>query len=127
MEVDALEFDRIYQRAKTEEDPGERLELYLQACFMYRGEFLADYPGIVWIGYESKRYRQEFHDAVAQAATLLKEREEWRRLEKLGKFAAVAAPFSDWEVLTMEAYMETGRFGEARKLYEDTADYYQME
>ena len=127
VEVDALEFDRIYQRAKTEEDPGERLELYLQACFMYRGEFLADYPGIVWIGYESKRYRQEFHDAVAQAATLLKEREEWRRLEKLGKFAAVAAPFSDWEVLTMEAYMETGRFGEARKLYEDTADYYQME
>ena len=50
VEVDALEFDRIYQRAKTEEDPGERLELYLQACFMYRGEFLADYPGIVWIG-----------------------------------------------------------------------------
>ncbi len=127
LEVDAVEFDRIYQKAKAAKDEAERLELYLQACFMYRGEFLADCAGVVWIGCEAKRYRKEFHDAVAQSAILLKKREEWLRLEKLGKFAAVAAPFSDWEMLIMEALIETGRFDEARRLYEETADYYQRE
>lgn len=127
VEVDAIEFDRIYQRAKEAEDSGEKLDLYLQACYMYQGEFLADCAGVVWIGYESKRYRMIFQDIVCQAAMLLREREEWMRLEKLGRFAALAAPFSDWEELIMEAYMETGRFDDARRLYEETADYYQRE
>lgn len=127
VEVDALEFDRIYQRAKEAEDNGEKLDLYLQACYMYQGEFLSDCAGVVWIGYESKRYRMMFQDIVCQAAMLLREREEWIRLEKLGRFAALAAPFSDWEELIMEAYMETGRFDDARRLYEETADYYQRE
>lgn len=127
VEVDAIEFDRIYQRAKEAEDSGEKLDLYLQACYMYQGEFLADCAGVVWIGYESKRYRMMFQDIVCQAAMLLREREEWMRLEKLGRFAALAAPFSDWEELIMEAFMETGRFDDARRLYEETADYYQRE
>lgn len=101
--------------------------MYLQACYMYQGEFLADCVGVVWIGYESKRYRKAFQDIVSQAAILLRERGEWLRLEKLGKFAAMASPFSDWEELIMEAYMETGRFDDARRLYEETADYYQRE
>lgn len=127
VEVDAIEFNRIYQKAEETEDPGERLEMYLHACYMYQGEFLADCAGVAWIGYESKRYRKIFQDIVNQAAILLREREEWKRLEKLGKFAALAAPFSDWEELIMEAYMETGRFDDARILYEETADYYQRE
>lgn len=102
VEIDAIEFDRIYQRAKEAEDSGEKLDLYLQACYMYQGEFLADCAGVVWIGYESKRYRMIFQDIVCQAAMLLREREEWMRLEKLGRFAALAAPFSDWEELIME-------------------------
>lgn len=125
--VDAVEFKKLCQRAKQTQEESERLELYLQACYMYQGEFLSDCAGVIWIGYESKYYRQEFQDAVSQAAVLLKKREEWIRLEKLGKFAAAAAPFSDWEVLTMEAYVETGRYEEARKFYEETADYYQRE
>lgn len=127
VEIDAIEFDRIYQEAKETEDAGERLEMYLQACYMYQGEFLADCVGVVWIGYESKRYRKAFQDIVSQAAILLRERGEWLRLEKLGKFAAMASPFSDWEELIMEGYMETGRFDDARRLYEETADYYQRE
>lgn len=127
VEVDAIEFDKIYQRARETEDEAEKLDLYLQACYMYRGEFLADYVGVSWIGYESKGYRQKYHDAVTQASVLLRDRQDWRRLEKLGKLAAAAAPFSDWEELTMEAYMESGRFDEARKFYEETVDYYQAE
>lgn len=127
IEIDAIEFDRIYQSAKESKDKDEKLELYLQACYLYRGEFLSDSVGVVWIGYESKRYRQEFYEVVSEAAGLLREREEWMRLEKLGRYAAVAAPFCDWEELIMEAYMKKGRFEEARKLYEETADYYQRE
>ena len=45
-------------------------------------------------------------------------------MEELGIYAAKVDPLADWEPVTMEALVSMGRYEEARRLYEDTVDYY---
>ncbi|MCI8465909.1 MAG: hypothetical protein HFI63_08645 [Lachnospiraceae bacterium] len=124
---DAAVFDEQYRKAKACEDEEERLRLYLEACYQYKGEFLSTYTAVLWAGAEARRYRRQFCECVENAAALLRKKEDWIRLEEFGRYVMETAPFSNWETLVMEALMERGRYEEARKLYADTVDYYLRE
>lgn len=121
---DAAVFDGLCRQAEECEEEEERLTIYLDACYLYKGEFLSTCAAVLWAGAEARRYRKQFCKCVENAASILRKKGDWMRLEKLGRYVTEAAPFSDWESLTMEALVECGKYGEARKLYADTVDSY---
>lgn len=127
VEEDAAVFDKLYQRAKACADEDEKLELYLEACDTYKGEFLPMHAAVLWAGAEARRYRRLFCECVEEAAAVIRKKEDWFRLEELGRYVTEIVPYSNWETLTMEALVESGRHEEARQFYADTADNYLKE
>ena len=121
---DAAEFDALYHRAEETEDRDEKLALYLDACHWYTGEFLPMQAGVIWAAQEARRYREAFCDCMEKAAALLRQNQDYFQMEELGVYAAKVDPLADWEPVTMEALASMGRYEEARKLYENTVDYY---
>ena len=127
VEEDAAVFDGLYLQAEQEPDPDRKLEIYLKACHCYTGEFLENQTAVVWVAQEAMRYRKLFCACAEQAVLLLRERQDYLRMEKLGLYAANINPLADWESVTMEALLALGRTDEAIRLYEDTAELYFQE
>ena len=124
---DAEEFEQRFRQAEAEEDPEKKLGLYLEACHLYTGEFLAQQTATVWIAHEAKRYRAMFCACVERAAALMRESQDFLQMEELGIYAAAISPLSDWETVTMEALVAMGRYEDARRLYDDTVGFYFQE
>lgn len=127
VEEDAAKFDLLYREACEEADRSRRVELYLEACYLYAGEFLPTQAMIPWAAQEARRYRKEFCVCVEKATELLRETEDFLRMEELGIYAARIEPLSDWETVTMEALVSMGNYEEAQQLYNDTARLYMEE
>lgn len=121
---DAAEFSRFYREAEATEDRDEKLALYLEAAHWYDGEFLPNQAAVIWAAQEARRLKGIFCDCMEKAADLLRENQDYFQLEELGTRAAKIDPLADWETLTMEALVSLGRYEEARKLYDDTVQYY---
>ena len=121
---DAAEFERLYKEAEAAEDKDEKLALYMDAAHWYSGEFLPNKTAVIWAAQEARRLKGMFCACVEKAAVLLRENTNYFQLEELGTLAAGVDPLSDWESLTMEALVSLGRFDDARKLYDDTVQFY---
>lgn len=124
---DAMEFERLYQEAEQTKDPDKRLELYLEACHCYSGEFLPAKTGVIWVAQEARRFHGIFCACMEQAVNLLRDRQDYFQMKELGIYASRTSPLADWEVVTMEALVALGYYEDARKLYEDTVAYYFQE
>lgn len=121
---DAREFERLFREAEAEKDPERQLERYLDTCYHYVGEFLPAHAGVLWAAQEAKRYHGIFCTSVERTVRLLRERQDFQEMEKLGIYASKICPLSDWETVTMEALVSLGRHEDARRLYDDTVDLY---
>ena len=121
---DAAEFERLFNEAEATEDQAERLGLYLDAVNWYNGEFLPSKTSVIWVSQEARRLKGMFCRCVENAAEILRAQQDFFQLEELGTLASGIDPLSDWETLTMEALVSLGRFEEARKLYDDTVQFY---
>jgi len=123
----AAEMERIYKEAEKTDHFEGKLNLYLDACHCYCGEFLPAQIGVIWVAQEAKRYRGLFCSSVEKAAAMLRNSQDYMRMEELGFYASRISPLSDWETVAMEALVSMGRYDEARKLYDDTVDFYFQE
>ena len=112
---------------KASEIENRKLELYMKAFYLYKGEFLAPYTGETWIAQEGRRYHEMFVKCVNEAAGILRRKKSFKELEKFGTYAVKADPFNEWETLVMEAMVETRRYDEASKYYSEVVDYYLKE
>lgn len=121
---DVREFKKLAERARKEKDPEQKIRLYLQACSCYKGEFLPNQAGVIWVAQESRHCRSLFCECVEEAARLMREREEFKAMESLGVYATNVDPLADWETVIMESYVSRGMFEDARKLYDETVQYY---
>lgn len=124
---DARQFEEMVRRASETMDPNEKADLYQEACFLYRGEFLPDQTRNVWVMQEERRYYDMFCRSMEQAIEYHRAHGNYMAIEKLGRYATKVHPLSDWETVTMEALLGLNRFDEASELYEKTADYYLAE
>ena len=126
-------FQKKYEQAQaldgqnSENAQEECLQLYLDACAMYKGEFLAAYAGETWVAEEAKKYHHMYNQCVEGASEILRRKKDWKEMEKLGRAAAYIDPFVDWEILTMEAMVEQKHFDEASEFYSEVVDYYLKE
>ena len=121
---DATEFDSLYSQAEAAENMDEKLALYMDACHWYGGEFLPAQTAIIWAARESRRYRERFCDCVEKAVQMLRANQDFFQMEELGTYASKIDPLADWETVTMEALASMGRYDDARKLYDETVQYY---
>ena len=121
---DAQEFEQACQKAEAEQDPAVQMQLYLDACYHYTGEFLPAHAGVLWVAQEARRYQKLFCTCVNRAVRLLRAEQRFHQMEELGIYAARICPLSDWEVVTMEALVSMGRHEDARRFYDDTVDIY---
>lgn len=124
---DAAEMERLYQEMKEEHDPERRLKLCVDACHCYQGEFLGNQSGSVWAAKEARRYRELFCACMEEAITLLREQKDYIRMEKLGIYATKLYPMANWETVTMEALVSSGRDRDAERFYNDTVSLYLQE
>lgn len=122
-------FEEKYHQAEQlqDDDKQQKLQLYLEACYLYKGDFLHNYSGETWVAQEARHYREIFGECVNNAAVIIKENKDWKLLEELGRFASRVEPLNNWEVLTMESLVETGRNDEAADFYSKVEDYYLKE
>ncbi len=121
---DASLFRETFEEAENAENRDEKLALYLEAFYCYGGEFLPSQTAVIWAAQEARKLKGLFCECVEKAAQLLRENQDFFQLEELGLRAAKIDPLSDWEELTMEALAALGRYDEARKLYDDTVQFY---
>ena len=121
---DVTEFENCYRQALQAEDPDEQTALYQDAVHRYSGEFLPTQTAVIWAAQEARRLKGIFCLCVERAAERLREHQDYFQLEELGTLASRIDPLADWETLTMEALVSLGRYDEARKLYDDTAQFY---
>ena len=124
VEEDARRFEELAARAAETSDRSEAIQLYMDAIHLYVGDFLESGTSNPWIAKESYRYRKLFTKTVTETADLLRLTGQYLVMEDLGKFAAKVHPFSDWETLTMEAYVAEGKAEEANALFEKTVELY---
>jgi len=121
---DAEEFEKCYREAEACKDLDERLAFYMDAVHWYSGEFLPMQTAVIWAAREARRYREIFCECVERATELLRVGQDFFQMEELGTFASKIDPLADWESITMEALSSLGRYEDARKLYDDTVEYY---
>ena len=121
---DAQEFEKRVLEADSAEDRDEKLALYLDAAHWYTGEFLPSQTATIWVAQEARRLKELFCRCTEEAAEMLRENQDYFQLEELGTLAAGIDPLADWETLTMEALVSLGRYEEARKLYDETVQFY---
>ncbi|MDO4852035.1 MAG: bacterial transcriptional activator domain-containing protein [Clostridia bacterium] len=124
VEEDAAHFEALYRRAEASNDLDERLALYVDACYAYGGEFLPMQTAVVWAAREARRYKELFCECMERATELLRVHQDFFQMEALGNYASTIDPLADWETVTMEALASLGRGEEARKLYDETVQYY---
>lgn len=121
---DARQFEEQVNRARQTEDRKERIRMYEAAVYDYRGEFLPDQTGHIWVMQEERRYRQLFTDCMDELIAYYKEVSDYRSMEKLGRFASRILPLADWETVTMDALLGMKHYDEARDFYEETVELY---
>lgn len=94
---DAAVFDELCKQLSSckdkREKEEERLAICLEACYLYKGEFLSTYTAVLWAGAEARRYRKLFCECVEMASSILRKKEDWLRLEELGRYVVEIAPF----------------------------------
>ena len=124
VEEDAERFEELYMLGKEIEDKDERLRLLTEACHRYTGEFLGMFAGVLWTAVEARRYRAMFYRCVEEIVYLLRDKQDFIQMEKIGRYAAKTTPFSDWESVVIEALIGMGKYEEADKYYADTVQMY---
>ena len=93
--VDAEEFDVLLAAANSVADMDERLELLLQVAMEYKGEFLPNASGELWVMPLARKYRTAFLDSAFVALELLGERGRFKEAEALSEKALRTDPFNE--------------------------------
>ena len=124
---DSAEFEEAFDKAMECEDVEQKIELLTDACYMYSGRFLAGNESSVWSAQEAERYREIFSDCVTELTDILKEAHKYKQLLDVSTFASKVDPFSEWEILTLEALGRLGKFDRTESFYRKTVDMYVKE
>jgi len=117
-EVDTEEFEALYKKAGMEIEEEARLELLLQAAELYRGDFLPNSAGDMWVMPLARWYRSMYLGCAHDALELLDKRGRSAEAEELCVKALRVDPFD--EILLghhIRALLAQGKNAEALDAY----------
>lgn len=124
---DTREFDDAYDIAMETEDDAQREAALTTACYKYKGRFLYGNDSAVWIVREGERFREQFADCVNELVAILREDHKYKLMYDIGLYATKVDPFSEWEIVTLEALSGLGKFDKTETFYRQTVDAYTAE
>jgi len=93
--VDIEEFENFYKKAQAETDDELRLELLLEASDIYKGDFLPNSVGELWVLPPSRWYRSMYISCTLDAIDLLAKQKRFVEVEKLCAKALQIDPFEE--------------------------------
>jgi len=116
--VDAEEFEALCTRAGTNVGEDERLDLLLEATAIYRGDFLPNSTGELWVMPLARWYRSMYINSAHEAMELLNEKGRSVEAEELCTKALRIDPF-DEKMLAhhLNSLMDQGKNLEALEEY----------
>lgn len=124
---DASQFEEAFDEAMATKDQILKAERLEDACYLYAGRFLAGNESSVWSVQEAERYREIFTDCVTELTDLLRDSHQFKKMYDIGVYATKVDPFSEWEIVTLEALSGLGRFDQTENFYHKTVDAYTKE
>ena len=124
---DAAEFETAFDDAMNCEDNEQKIDMLTNACYMYAGRFLAGNESSVWSAQEAERYREIFSDCMIELTDMLRDAHKYKQLLDVSTYASKVDPFSEWEILTLEALGRLGKFDKTESFYRKTVDMYVKE
>lgn len=118
LEVDVDLFERTVRKCKEEEDEDKREELLCLACHLYRGEFLPEMIGEIWVAERNIYYKEQFVSCLTELLVQLKKEKKYEKILRLADSAAKIYPYDDWQVWQIDSLIGLSRFREAMEVYE---------
>ncbi len=119
--IDAVEFEKLVEEGKQEEDKEKSIEAFCKACRLYRGVFLPALSGEDWVLINSVKYKELYQYALSRVCEYKKEQREYEIILELTDAAVEIYPFDEWQCVKMEALMALNRYKEAYQYYEETS------
>ena len=120
--LDVEQFERLCTAASAAEGSA-RLDCYLQALELYRGDFLPKLSTEAWVLPISTYYHQMYLSAVEQTFRLLEEQSDWTRIVSLCETALQVEPYSEelYHSL-MRGHIALGARSAAAQAYEEMSE-----
>lgn len=117
-DVDVEEFETLYKRAGSGIDDEERLMLLLRAGQLYRGDFLPNSIGELWVMPLARWYRSMYVNCSLDALELLSKSGRDAEVEKLCTRALHVEPFDEKLIgYHLRALLAQGKNAEAHTEY----------
>jgi len=123
LHLDAEEFEQLCKSAEKTVNAEEKLNLYLQALELYKGDFLQKLAVDPWVMPINVYYHQLYLNACEQALELLESAKRWEDMASLCRKALKIEPYSE-EIcqFLMKACIHSGNRAEARRIYEEMSE-----
>lgn len=121
VQIDAKEFEKLYNAAESLPDGKEKMEMLREACALYKGEFLPKLSWEEWVIVENIRYKEFYTQAANQLCQYYMEQREYEEALKIADASSHIYPFDEWQAVKMDCYIAMNRYKDAMREYEETA------
>lgn len=123
LELDVEQFDALCQQGATARAEEEKLNIWLQALALYKGDFLDKMSSEPWVVPIAAYFHNLYVQTALRALPMLESRERWADAAELCKAALVHEPYLE-ELYShlMTAYLRQGLSQSAVKVYESMSE-----
>ena len=122
--VDAIDFEKMAERASAAQSEDDKYHYYLQAVHMYRGELLPAISTETWVTMESLRLKHIYENCVEWLGKYLKEKKDYDMMYQIYSNAAKIYPYDSWQVSQIDSLLCKEEYKEAYRLYDKTVRMY---
>ena len=124
LEIDALNFIRFVEQARSATNSEEELLYYNKAYKLYRAELLPELSTQEWVIIKSVKLQKLYSECIIALGTYYENRKEFEDMLKVYKKAAEIYPDDEWQIGEINALIGAGNYNEAYRVYNETVRYY---
>lgn len=126
--VDTDQFEALCTQAAAADDSREKLDLYLKALQIYKGDFLPKSAWESWVIPISTYYHSLYRKAARKAIELLSAGDEWEKIIEICRKAITIEPFDeDFHYHLIYSLYNNGMQNQALEHYNYTTDLFYNE
>lgn len=127
VEVDAVKFEELAEKAEREDDEKEKYRYYSEAIGLYQGELLPELANETWVIAKSIHYKTLFAQSIRWMGEYLKNQRDYDEMYRIYSKAAEIYPYDDWQIYQIDSLLCKGEYKNAYQLYDKTIRAYSDE
>ncbi len=124
LSTDTGRFLKALRMAEAEQEDKQKLRYLMEACSIYKGEFLQRLPEDSWAGEIRASYKEKYYRALRQLCNILKQEGRYEDMLEACLNAQQIYPHEEWELECLDCLIALERFAEAQEFYQKTAEFY---